>query len=189
MIPFLILTAVSVLGIIRVLVIFDVTQIVSYLILLFWIIRNMYFLIMSLFLIDGRDSDEEVVKVFDAEQVIVSMDGKSYEGITTMLTEHNLTVFLDDAEALSLGRAVDVGVKSEIVSLKISGVITGINKSRGGGFYTYTIEILEFYGDEMEWLEVLYDRIPTLPQSLNRDLGMLTHLWQNVAHRVARSRK
>ena len=189
MIPFLILTAVSVLGIIRVLVIFDVTQIVSFLILLFWIIRNMYFLIMSLFLIDGRDSDEEVVKVFDAEQVIVSMDGNSYEGVSTMLTEHNLTVFLDDAEALSLGRAVDVSVKTENVSLKISGVITGINKSRNGAFCTYTIEILEFYGDEMEWLEVLYDRIPTLPQSLSRDLGVLTHLWQNVAHRVARSRK
>ena len=130
-----------------------------------------------------------MVKVFDGEQVIVSMDGNSYEGVSTMLTEHNLTVFIDDAEALSLGRAVDVSVKTENVSLKISGVITGINKSRNGAFCTYTIEILEFYGDEMEWLEVLYDRIPTLPQSLSRDLGVLTHLWQNVAHRVARSRK
>ena len=40
-----------------------------------------------------------------------------------------------------------------------------------------------------EYWQVLYDRIPTLPQSLNRDFGIMTHLWQNIAHRVARTRK
>ena len=33
----------------------------------------------------------------------------------------------------------------------------------------------------------LYDRIPTLPQSLHRDFGALYDLWQNIANRVART--
>ncbi|MCR4599598.1 MAG: glycoside hydrolase family 5 protein [Acetatifactor sp.] len=54
---------------------------------------------------------------------------------------------------------------------------------------THTIEVLDFNGQEMEWLQLLYDRIPTLPQSLQRDFGVVSHLWQNIAHRVARTRK
>ena len=48
MMPAIILLVLSVAGIIRTIIIFNALQTVSYLILLFWIIRNMYFLIMSL---------------------------------------------------------------------------------------------------------------------------------------------
>ena len=67
MIPFLVLTALSVAGIVRIIVIFNPAQTISILILLFWIIRNLYFLVMAIFLVDGRDSDEETVRVTDAD--------------------------------------------------------------------------------------------------------------------------
>lgn len=54
---------------------------------------------------------------------------------------------------------------------------------------THTAEILDYGTDEQEYWQILYDRIPTLPQSLHRDFGVLPHLWQNIAHRVARGRK
>lgn len=38
-------------------------------------------------------------------------------------------------------------------------------------------------------VQLLYDRIPTLPQSLKRDFGAWFDLWQNIAHRVARTAK
>ena len=189
MIPFLILAALSVAGFVRIIVIFEAMQTVSYLILLFWIVRNLYFLIMAMFLIDGRDSDGEVVKVLDAEMVSITADGKTYDGVTTLLTEHNLTVFLDENEGLTLGQTVNVNINSEKAHVTVSGVITGIQESKSGITRTHTIEVLDFNGQEMEWLQLLYDRIPTLPQSLQRDFGVVSHLWQNIAHRVARTRK
>ena len=189
MIPFLILAALSVAGFVRIIVIFEAMQTVSYLILLFWIVRNLYFLIMAMFLIDGRDSDGEVVKVLDAEMVSITADGKAYDGVTTLLTEHNLTVFLDENEGLTLGQTVNVNINSEKAHVTVSGVITGIQESKSGITRTHTIEVLDFNGQEMEWLQLLYDRIPTLPQSLQRDFGVVSHLWQNIAHRVARTRK
>ena len=76
-------------------------------------IKNLYYLILSLFLVDGRDSDTEPVKVMDAVPVSVTdkSGNREYEGVTT------------------------------------------------------------------------------LPQSLHHDFGILTHLWQNIAHRVARTAK
>ena len=98
-------------------------------------------------------------------------------------------MFLDDSENVSLGESVECTVGSGEVQVQVSGVVTGISESKSGNTRTHTIEILDFMGQEMEWLQLLYDRIPTLPQSLRKDFGVIAHLWQNVAHRVARTRK
>ena len=189
MIPFLVLAVLSAAGIIRIAVIFNAMQTISFLILLFWLIRNLYFLIMAMFLVDGRDSDGEVVRVTDAEPVIVETDGKQYEGVTTLLTEHNLTVFLDEGLPVGLGAPVSVSILRDGPAVNVKGTVTGIRESRNSAARTHTIEILDYGTDRLEYLQVLYDRIPTLPQSLHRDFGVLSHLWQNIAHRVARTRR
>ena len=189
MIPFLILAILSVAGIVRVLEAFEAMQTVSLLILLFWIVRNLYFLVMALFLVDGRDSDGEVVRVKDAEPITVASGGIQYDGVTTQLTEHNLTVFLDDGEDIRMGTLVSIAIPREDLTITLKGVVTGIKESRSNAVRTHTIEILDLGGDDTSYLQLLYDRIPSLPQSLHRDFGVIPHLWQNVAHRVARTRK
>jgi cellulose synthase (UDP-forming) len=37
-----------------------------------------------------------------------------------------------------------------------------------------------------EYNEILYDRIPTLPQSLFRDYGIVIHMLRNIAQRILR---
>ena len=122
-----------------------------------------------------------------AETVRVTAGETVYEGVTTLLTEHNLTVFLDEAEALQIGASVEAEVLRGDMSVKVSGIVTEVRESHRGTFHTHTIEILDDCGNRMEYLELLYDRIPTLPQSLHRDFGALYDLWQNIAHRVART--
>lgn len=189
MVPFLILTGLSVAGIIRIICIFSTVQAVGLLILLFWIIRNMYFLIMSLFLIDGRDGDGEPVKVIDAEFVSLKTDPIVYEGVTTLMTEHNMTVYLDEGQDIEIGTAAEVTVFNDEISVTVKGVVVGVKESRNGIARLHTVEILDFCGGEYEYWQLLYDRVPTLPQSLHRDFGVLSHLWQNIAHRVARTGK
>lgn len=189
MAPFLVLIALSLAGIIRIIVIFDATQTISLMILLFWIVRNLYFLTVAVFLVDGRDSDGETVKVLDAEPVRVSSGQAQYEGVTTLLTEHNMIVFLDDGHSLGLGTPVELALESGDQPVRLRGVVTSVRVSRLGDSRTHTIEILDFYTSRLEYWQLLYDRIPTLPQSLHKDLGVFPHLWQNIAHRVARTAK
>ena len=189
MVPFLILTGLSVAGIVRIVCIFSTVQAVGLLILLFWIIRNLYFLIMSLFLIDGRDGDGETVKVIDAELVTLKTDSRIYEGVTTLMTEHSMSVYLDEGQDLEIGTAAEVTVFNDEISVTVKGVVVGVKESRNGIARLHTVEILDFDGEENEYRQLLYDRVPTLPQSLHRDFGVLSHLWQNIAHRVARTGK
>ena len=186
--PFYILIALSVIGVIRSIYVFSFTHALGIFILLFWLVRNMYFLIMSLFILNGRDSDTEPVKVIDAESVSISkVDAASPVmcGITTYLSEHNMKVFLDEADDIKVGESVKVCVEKDTYKADVYGIITNITIPRSGDLSrVVTVEITDMKDSEYEYLQILYDRIPTLPQSLRRDLGIMRHLLINIAHRV-----
>lgn len=191
MAPFIVLVALSVFGIVRVVWLLAQTASVGLFVLLFWLVRNLYFLSMSLFLVDGRDSDGENVKVNDAELVRVTAlagDGApadaTYEGVTTQLTEHNVTVFLDDAEQLCAGTQVELALSCAPYSVTVRGVVTQVATSRDGAQRVHTIEILDFGESWPEYLQVLYDRVPTLPQRLTHDPGPIRYFWRNLTARL-----
>ena len=189
MIPFIIMALLSVAGIVRIIVTYDVMQTISVVILLFWIVRNLYFFIMCLFLVDGRDSDEEPVKVRSAQPVKVVASNGTYNGVTTKYTEHKLKVFLDDSEALRPGMLCDVTVSHLDTEVTLKCVVVGVLASRKSPARIHSVEIMDYNGREEEYWQILYNRIPTLPQDLKRDFGIIPNMWQNIARRVARTIK
>lgn len=189
MLPFLVLELLCFAGFLRVLFNFEVMQTINLLILLFWVVRNQYYLLMAMFLVDGREYDGEAVKVYTAEPVNVTAENGRWDGVTTKMTEHSLTVFLDESEALPLGMAVHVTVDTGCYRVELDGSVTNVSITRSGTARTHTVEILDYGNHREEYLQILYDRVPTLPQSLHHDFGIFTHLWQNIAHRVARTRR
>ena len=198
MAPFIVLSLLSVIGIAR--VVWLLTQVPSagLFVLLFWLVRNLYFLTMSLFLVDGRDSDGENVKVTTAEPARVALlegvgtlsgpaPGTVYEGVTTLLTEHSARVYLDDAEELRLGSQVELEVECEPYRAQLKGVVTQVSLSRHGTTRVHTVEILDYGDCRGEYLQILYDRVPTLPQRLTRDPGPVRYFWRNLAARLGRT--
>ena len=189
MAPYLILAALSVIAVIRIILMYEVMQTVNLLILLFWVVRNLYYLIMAIFLIDGRDSNREPVTVEGTEMITLQSGEATYKGVTTQMTEHNLSVFLSEGKDLAIGAHVTVSISCIYQDVVLQGVVTGVHESRRKTDQTYVIEILDYGKDDTEYLQVLYDRVPSLPQSLQWDFGILSHLWQNIACRVALTRK
>ena len=188
MMPFVVLLALSLIGFVRVVWLLAVTRSVGLAVLLFWILRNAYYLVMALFLADGRDSDGEPVHVMDTVPLVVrSETGAVFEGVTTHLTEHSVKVFLDECEGLALGDRLELELDTGDYRACVSGVLVGVAVSRTGVASVYTIEILDYGTDELEYLQIIYDRVPSLPQRMTYDFGVLGHLWRNIAFRVARS--
>ncbi len=189
--PFYVFIGLSVIGLIRSLFVLAVTRALGILVLLFWLLRNLYFLIMALFAVSGRDSEVEPIKVIDAEMVTLKKKGIEggedilMYGVTTFLTEHNFKVFLDEADDLNVGDTVSAGLETGDYTADVTGIITGIMIPKSGGSSCMaTVEITDMQTSEFEYLQILYDRIPSLPQSLQRDLGVVRHLLVNIAHRI-----
>ncbi|MBR4470201.1 MAG: cellulase family glycosylhydrolase [Erysipelotrichaceae bacterium] len=191
MAPFIILILLSVFGIFRVLTLLKKQNPMSMIVILFWLLRNLYFLVMALFLIDGRDSDSEVVKVKDAELITVTKEVKdkkySFYGITTLLTEHSIRMMLDESQDLKVGDNVEIQFEKGEYRVRLKGVVIDVIQSRFNEQRVHTVEILDFGKKELEYFQILYDRVPTLPQSLSRDLGVLPYLWRNIVERAARA--
>ena len=214
MMPFIILIILSVFGIFRVIYILKADNSFGMVVILFWLIRNLYGMIMVLFLINGRNSntDEETVIVKDGEMVSVKkiendiISRNSYkrkydqddnenseapvvhDGITSRLTEHNVQIFLDEGNDIRIGDMAELTIMSKEIQLTVKGVVTKEVHLNHSNHYMITIEILDFGSEEneFEYLEILYDRVPTLPQSLKKDFGILSLLWRNIVCRVAR---
>ena len=193
MAPFLVLLALSAVGIVRVIwLMVRNPSAIGLLVLLFWLVRNAYYLLMSVFLVDGRDSDGEPVKVYGAEPVMVTAEHRdgtlsTYEGVATQLNEHSMRVFLDFADDLGLGDPVHVTVDNGTYRAELDGAVVGLVQSRSGKTSVHTLEILDYGTSELEYLQILYDRVPSLPQVLTSDFGILGTLWRNIAYRVART--
>lgn len=130
--------------------------------------------------------------VVSAEPLTVtrrSSDGSitTFEGIATVLNEHSLRVYLDEADDLALGDRVEVQVDTVRYHAELGGAVVGLVRSRKGGIPVHTIEVLDFHSSELEYLQILYDRTPSLPQELKPGFGMTDDLFRNAIYRLARN--
>jgi len=192
--PFYIFILLSVIGIIRSVYLLVTAKAFGIIVLLFWLIRNLYFLIMALFLVDGRDEESGNVKVVDAElaslqKADASPDSPVSYGVTTLMTENTVRLFIDEPADLAVGDRVKIRIESDSYTAEMTGVITDERIPRSGGSPVYSVVITDYGDSRYEYLQILYDRIPTLPQTLHRDHGIIIHMMINIAHRILESSK
>ena len=186
LVPFVILLALTVAGIIRMSYMLIALKYIGILAVLFWLLRNTYYLIMCIFLGLGRDTDGENVKVRAAEMITVQKeDGRQIEGITTKLLEHGVDIYTDELEALYLGESIGLNISNSKYDLDVKGTVVSIHNSCNSDIPSvYTIEILDFNGQKDEYIQMLYDRKPTLPRRLRIGDGSIDNLWNNIGHRI-----
>ena len=186
LIPFIILLALTVAGIVHMSYMMVALEYIGILAVLFWLFRNTYYLTMCLFLGLGRDTDGENVKVRAAEIVTIQKaDGREIEGITTKLLEHGIDIFTDELDSLYLGEPIGLNISNKHYNLQVKGTVVSIHNSRNSDVPSvYTIEILDFEGQKDEYIQMLYDRKPTLPQKLRLGGGLVDNLWNNIGHRI-----
>lgn len=79
-----------------------------------------------------------------------------------------------------------VELMSENENVKLSCFTTSITYSRHMDTCVLGLEIMNLPEVSDEYNEILYDRIPTLPQSLYRDYGIVIHMLRNIAQRILR---
>ena len=189
MMPFIILLVLSIIGIVRIFFIIDLPNSLGMIIILFWLIRNLYSIIHVMFMISGRDidSDSESVVVKAGEMVRMNKDGNEYIGITSRLTEHNMNLFIDDPGIFNIGDQTEISIKTDDYSVTVKGVVIATKDLRHSDHSVVSVELLDFGSEEnrCEYLQVLYDRIPTLPQSIQKDFGIFRLLFRNIVYRIA----
>jgi cellulose synthase (UDP-forming) len=111
----------------------------------------------------------------------------TFEGVATHLTEHSLKMYLEDAGDLAIGDRMDVALEAERYTARLRGAVTVVAHTRSSAYAVHTVEILSFNDSWDDYLGILYDRVPSLPQRLKMNNGALNQLLRNIAMRVGGS--
>lgn len=182
LVPFLILIVMSIIGIINcVRIMFDSGSF-GPVVVLFWLVNNLFLLVMSLFFVDGR------VPYRKSERITVMLpgsidDGKCIrQGTVRDISETGISVLLDEPYYLEAESLVSVETQSEFYHVRLQAQVVFVSQQQNQ--WNYSMKILDYGESYDEYLHLLYDRVPVLPQEIKRDSGSFEDLKLNTQKRV-----
>ena len=182
MIPFLILTILSAIGIVRcILIMFDSGSF-GPIVALFWLLYNLFLLVMSLFFVDGRVPYRKAERI-DVRMECVLDDGKKKRKcLTRDISEIGISVLLEEPVYISEEKEVSLSLKSEKYQATVGAKVVFV--SQNGGYWNYSMKIVDYKESYDEYLQIIYDRVPVLPQEIKKDSGSFDDLRLNTKKRV-----
>lgn len=182
MIPFMVLTVLSFIGIARCITIMFDSGSFGPIVVMFWLVYNLFLLIMSLFFVDGR------VPYRKAERVPVQMDGVIYyegrkeKGVTRDISETGISMLLQRPIYIVEDSEVVVDLKSEKYQVRLAAKVVFVSQSDGK--WNYSMKIMDYVDSYNEYLQMIYDRVPVLPQEIRKDSGSFDDLRVNAKKRA-----
>ena len=181
-IPFIILIFLSIIGILRCVLIMLDSGSFGPIVVLFWLLNNLFFLIMSMLFVDGR------VPYRKSERINASIpcdidDGKLVlPGVTRDISETGVSVLLEKPYYLKQDSMVRVALSWEGYYAKLYAQIVFVSKQ--GKYWNYSMTIKDYQDTYDEYLQIIYDRVPTLPLAIKQDSGSFEDLKLNAKKRV-----
>lgn len=181
-VPFFILIVLSIIGIINCIFIMFDSGSFGPIVVLFWLINNLFFLIMSALFVDGRIPYRKAERVTFAIPCTVDNGVKVLKGVTRDFSETGISVFLDDPYYLEAESMVDIEFEWSDYHVKLQAQIVFVAESNSKWNYAMTIK--DYKGTYDAYLQVIYDRVPVLPLEIKKDSGSFEDLKLNTKKRI-----
>ena len=173
----------AVIGIINCIVWTFQTGRMDYFVILFWLISNLYNLIMAIFLIMGRDLHRKYERLLLRERCSVTNGIVSAEGMTLDASEGGVSVCLkepkdfDDEEELYFTIYGNNNTKA-----KLKGKVVLVNKHADG--WKYVLSIDDMLESKSDYIYILYDSSTTMPVNLDESTSSFDDLRLNIKNRT-----
>ena len=181
-IPFLILIILSIIGIVRcILIMFDSGSF-GPIVVLFWLVYNLFLLVMALFFVDGRVPYRKAERVNVQMQCVLDDGKRKIECMTRDISETGISVLLDKPYYLPEDDEVTIDLWNGRYKAKLAAKVVFVN--RRGKKWNYSMKIMDYVDTYDEYLQMIYDRIPVLPQEIKKNSGSFDDLRLNTKKRV-----
>lgn len=185
--PYIIYIGLSTIGTVKMIMLTFETNSIVYAIPLFWIIGNLSSLIMAVLFICGRPQlrkTDRFTAIVDCniEQKHYKIDTKTVD-----ISEEGFAFILDRPQYISPNQDFDVVFNEKIGNKKYKAKLKGqiVNVSEINSKWKYSAHITEVKEEEKnQWMHIVHDRVPTLPQTIDKSMGLFDDLQINVKKRI-----
>lgn len=189
MMPMLILLTLSIIGIARSIWIILSTNSIGLGVIVFWMIYNLYIMLMSLFFVAGRGIYRSAERVTVSLPAKLIVRGKEYDCRTVNISENGCAVMMDDPHLINTEDAYIIiddrkyHTRAKLHPIRVSqrrSRVNGKPVSRWEYAFSFT-DIPEERGFE-NLCGILYDRVPTHAETIKSN-NLYKELNRNFAQR------
>lgn len=181
-IPFLLLIVLSLWGIVRCILIMLDSGSFGPIVVLFWLVYNLFLLVMSLFFVDGRIPYRRTERVMVHMPCRVRYQGEEHAGETKDASEEGISITLAKPYFFEENTNVEILLDTEDYHVDLFATI--VHVSQWNDRWNYALRVTDLNGSYDDLLGILYDRIPTVPTEIKKDSGSFEDLKLNLQKRV-----
>lgn len=181
-IPHTIFAAFSIAAIVKCIVMtFEVGSPV-YSVLLFWLIMNLYTILMSIFFMLGREYYRSVERFPIKTQCLISFEEILIHCSTVDISEGGIAVIIKEPRFIPYDEAVKCEVSTVRYKAEFRAVIVQVTELSNGWRYAFKINSIEEL-DYRQLLNIIHDREPALPKYLEKNSSIFEDLRINLLKR------
>ena len=154
-----------------------------YIIIMFWLLVNLFNLTMSLFFIYGRRHHRQFER-FNAEvDCLISYGDRIIRTKTTNISERGISVALNFPEYISPEEDVLIRLATERYETSWSGRVVNVIHVKDK--WRYGFEMTEISEEnKREMFQIVYDRDPSLPKEIDAGLSTVDDIMINIWRRT-----
>lgn len=155
---------------------------IDYFVILFWLVLNLYNLVMSLFFILGRKAVREAERQSVAMECRVKTEYEEETGTTIDISESGISVLLDHTMDIDETEQVELALDDGRYHAEIAGKIVLVQNK--GKKWRYVFLVQDMKESKAEFMQLIYDRDPSLPTNLDESVSSFDDLRINVSKRL-----
>ena len=185
--PHIFLGILSVIGIINCIRWTFKTGSIGMIVVLFWLLINFYNIVMSIFFMTGRKSYRKHERTMASVDCTLRNNDFNIECLTSDISEEGFSVTLDFPKYIDHNLEWDVILNTDRYHSRFKARIVHVYNMKDRWKYSFQIiDIKE--EDKKELLQIVYDRVPSLPKVLKKDGSTFEDLKINTFKRMEKER-
>lgn len=191
MLPYYVYIALSLVGTVRMIVQTFKTNSIVYAVPLFWIINNLSTLVMAVMFMHGRKQFRRTERFNVSIDCNIKQNNYEINTKTMDISEGGFAFVLDNPEYICPKEEFNVIFSEKIGEKKYKTKLKAkiVNVTEINSKWKYSAYITEIKEEQRkQWLQIIHDRVPTLPRTIDRSMGLFDDLQINIKRRIKKAR-
>ncbi|MCY6957280.1 glycosyltransferase [Clostridium brassicae] len=160
---------------------------IAMIVVLFWLVINLYNIIMSIFFMTGRKNYRQYERTMANVSCEIKNNNCDISCLTHDISEEGFSVVLDFPKYIDYKTPSLVTLKTERYTSHFKAKTVHVSNMKD--HWKYSFQIVEIdEKDRQQLLQIIYDRVPSLPQILDKDGSIFEDLKMNTFKRAEKEK-
>lgn len=181
-IPHFVFAILSVIGIVNCIHMMFASGSMTYIVVLFWLLINLYYIVMAIFFMLGRPFYRRHERFFVQVDCSIKLGDRELHCLTNDISESGFSFMIEHPHYIPADQPVSVKLNTDKYQSEFSASVVHVKELDSQ--WKYAFEVTDITEEQQRQLfHIIHDRVPTLPQHLSGSVSTFDDLRINLVKR------